>query len=161
MTVKNRLLAAAVAALMLLCALCLFPLGERRAHADEVLRLHILANSDSEADQRVKLLVRDAILAVMEPCGELAEAEAWLLANGRLVLETAERVRRENGFHYGAQLMLGESEFPDRVYGGTLYPAGSYYALRVVLGSGAGHNWWCVLFPPLCIVTADAEELPN
>ena len=161
MFVKNRILAAACAALMLLVALLLLPLGERKASADNVLRLHILANSNADEDQAVKLLVRDALLANMKPCQSQQEAEAYVLANGKALLRVVEDTLAENGFAYGAQLILGESSFPDRVYDGTLYPAGSYFALRVILGAGEGNNWWCVLFPPLCIVTRDAEPLPD
>lgn len=127
---------------------------------DGILRLHVIANSDSEADQAVKLLVRDEILARMEPGGSAAEAEAFVRTHGAELLAAAEDVLRDNGFSYGAQLMLGAYDFPDRTYGGTLYPAGTYRALRVVLGDGAGQNWWCVLFPPLCIVTGEAQALP-
>ena len=59
------------------------------------------------------------------------------------------------GAPYGVQLLLGVDAFPDRTYGGVLFPAGDYDALKIVLGDGAGHNWWCVLFPPLCVVTSD------
>lgn len=156
----NRILPALLS-LLLLCALLPLPGGARAEGAENVLRLHILANSDSEADQAVKLRVRDALLEIMPETGSAAEAEQWLLQNGANVLTIAERVLRENGFPYGAQLLLGESEFPDRSYDGTAFPAGTYRALRVILGNGAGHNWWCVLFPPLCIVTKDAEPLPD
>lgn len=161
MSVKNRLLASVCAALLLLVTLVLFPPAGSRAQEDNVLRLHILADSDGEADQAVKLAVRDALLAVMAPAATAAEAEEYLLENGALLLNTAERVLRQNGCDYGAQLLLGRSCFPDRTYGGKLYPAGEYLALRVILGAGAGQNWWCLLFPPLCIVTRDAEPLPE
>jgi stage II sporulation protein R len=71
-------------------------------------------------------------------------------------LNIVESALREQGMDYGAQLMIGVYDFPDRQYGDTLYPAGKYEALRVVLGEGQGHNWWCVMFPPLCIL-----ELPD
>ncbi len=146
--------------LVLLAAL-VFPLAHgARAEAD-ILRLHILANSDSAADQRVKLLVRDAVLQILPACNSAAEAEAYLLTHGQEVLALAERTLRENGFDYGAQLLLGKCEFPDRSYGCVTYPAGEYEALRIVLGSGGGQNWWCVLFPPLCIVTTEQEPLPE
>ena len=130
------------------------------ATAEGVLRLHVIANSDSPADQAVKLRVRDAILRCMEPGESVQDAEAFVMAHGGELLAAAEQTLRENGFSYSAQLMLGTFDFPDRTYGGTLYPAGEYEALRVVLGRGEGQNWWCVLFPPLCIVTEEAEALP-
>ncbi len=125
------------------------------AAADNVLRLHILANSDSEADQALKLRVRDALLPLFEAAPSYEDARAVVLSHGDALLETCQAVLAAAGAPYGAQLLLGESDFPDRTYGGVPFPAGTYDALQVVLGAGAGHNWWCVLFPPLCIVTRD------
>ena len=126
-----------------------------------ILRLHILANSDSPADQQVKLKVRDALIKALPACNSAAEAEAYIKAHGKEVLALAEKTLAENGFSYGAQLLLGDCDFPKRTYGGVTYPAGEYRALRVVLGNGAGQNWWCVLFPPLCIITTQEEPLPS
>lgn len=123
-----------------------------------ILRLHVIANSDTATDQAVKLKVRDAVLACVEPGGSAEETENFLLRHGKELQAAVETTLRDNGFSYGAQLMLGRYEFPDRSYAGTVYPAGEYKALRVVLGAGGGHNWWCVLFPPLCIVS-DAETV--
>ena len=152
-------LTAAFVVLLLLAALAVLPAQGARAEAN-VLRLHILANSDSPADQRVKLLLRDAVLALLPASASAAESEAYLLAHGRELLSAAERTLRANGLDYGAQLLLGKCDFPDRTYDGKTYPAGEYEALRIVLGRGAGQNWWCVLFPPLCIVTVEEEPLP-
>lgn len=163
---------AALCALLAIGAcMALWNLPARRAAAMEppleiataagVLRLHVIANSDSPADQAVKLRVRDAILRCMEPGESLRDAEAFVMEHGAALLAAAERTLREDGFPYSAQLMLGTFDFPDRTYGGTLYPAGEYEALRVVLGRGAGQNWWCVLFPPLCIVTEEPESMPS
>lgn len=124
--------------------------GERR----DCLRLHILANSDSEEDQRVKLLVRDAILDRMrqwEPSSKREAQERMLLMGGELQSITEETLKA-NGFDYGAELIAGEFDFPERNYSGEVYPAGEYAALRVILGEGKGHNWWCVMFPPLCLI---------
>ena len=132
-----------------------------RDNAPEVLRLHILANSDSAEDQRVKLLVRDALVKEFAPAGSLEEAEEVLLDDGGGVLETVNRVLKEQGCGYGAQLRLGVMGFPEKQYGNTTYPAGKYEALRVELGNAAGQNWWCVLFPPLCLVDIGVEDIPN
>ena len=129
--------------------------------APEVLRLHILANSDSEEDQRVKLLVRDALIKEFAPAGSLQEAEEVLLSEGGGVLETVKRVLREQGCAYGAQLRFGVMDFPDKTYGDTTYPAGEYEALRVELGNAEGQNWWCVLFPPLCLVDIGVKDIPG
>lgn len=147
--------------ILLLVLLALLPLRahEAAAQTPEVLRLHILANSDAEVDQNVKLLVRDALRPLFEAQQSYADARAFLLANGAVLQSTAETVLRENGMDYGVQLSLGTEEFPDRTYDGILFPAGPYDALIVRLGRGEGHNWWCVLFPPLCIVTETGEPV--
>lgn len=104
-----------------------------------ILRLHIMANSDSAADQRAKLAVRDAVLEAMggmRGCKSEAEAEMMLMQSGAEVLRTAEDTLKKCGMEYGAQLVIGEFEFPDRVYAGILYPKGKYRALRIILGEG-------------------------
>ena len=115
----------------------------------EVVRLHVLANSDSEADQAVKLLVRDALLG---SGSELFSGE--VTARGAAV---AEKVLRDNGFDYGADIRLVNEYFTTRSYEGFTLPAGRYTAVKVVLGSGKGHNWWCVMFPPLCLPAASEK----
>ena len=129
-----------------------------RPAAAEVLRLHILANSDSPADQAVKLRVRDALLPLFEAADTYEDARSFVLSHGAALLETCRAVLTAAGVPYGAQLLLGVSDFPDRTYNGARFPAGPYDALEVVLGDGAGHNWWCVLFPPLCVVTRDGSS---
>lgn len=120
----------------------------------EVLRLHIPANSDSEEDQAVKLLVRDRLLEEFGATlsgGGLDEAEE----KARALLPEIERracaILAENGFSYGAKAELVEMRFETREYDRLILPAGQYKALRVTLGEGAGHNWWCVIFPQLCL----------
>ena len=125
---------------------------------NNVIRLHILANSDTDEDQNVKLLVRDALLS----CGSdifggevnidnasecLAEEKAELICKANEILA-------ENGFDYTAEIFLTEEYFPTREYEDFTLPAGEYLALKVVLGKGEGHNWWCVMFPPLCLPAA-------
>ena len=124
-----------------------------------ILRLHVLANSDSPMDQTVKLAVRDAVAPLFEKAGSYADARAFLLAHGGEILSVCEETLCEHGAVYGAQLQLGLTRFPNRVYRDILFPAGEYDALCIVLGSGAGENWWCVLFPPLCIVTRDGAPI--
>lgn len=124
-----------------------------------ILRLHILANSDSSEDQAFKLLVRDAVVPIFEQSTSYADARTFLLTHGAALQETAERVLRENGCTYTVQLSLGTESFPDRIYDGVLYPAGDYDALCIRLGKAQGHNWWCVLFPPLCIITETGEAV--
>lgn len=130
----------------------------------EVLRLHIPANSDSEYDQSMKLAVRDFVL----------EEYGTLLADSDNVGDAAEQVREllpeieksccdflsQQGADYGAKAELTEMYFTTRQYDSVTLPAGDYQALRITLGSGEGHNWWCVMFPPLCIPLA-SEPLPE
>ena len=123
-----------------------------------VLRLHVVANSDSERDQSVKLAVRDAVLRFETAAGTVKRSENAFSAENALrdggagLLCAVNETLESCGADYGAQLELGEFEFPQREYGDVIYPAGRYRALRVLLGDARGKNWWCVLFPPFCII---------
>jgi stage II sporulation protein R len=127
-----------------------------------VLRLHVLANSDSQADQALKLKVRDRILQVssgwMSAAKTREEAEAAAQAHLPQLQKEAEAVLRENGSQYTVRVTLEDTYFPTRQYETVTLPAGVYRALRVVIGKGAGHNWWCVLFPALCLPSAQPEQ---
>ncbi len=124
----------------------------------EVLRLHIPANSDSEEDQAIKLRLRDYVLSEFSgelgECGNLEEAEE----KARELLPEIERKSteflEENGFFYGAKAELVTMDFTTREYDRLILPAGKYRAIRITLGSGEGHNWWCVIFPQLCLPAA-------
>ena len=133
----------------------------------EVIRLHIVANSDSSEDQRVKLVVRNEVLALARLSDNVlnignADAAEILLKNaGQPLMEAVRSVLKREGASYGAQLLIGDFDFPDREYGGKFYPAGKYRALRILLGDGAGKNWWCILFPPLCIINTEARTMDS
>ncbi len=128
-------------------------LGTQQALADRVVRLHVLANSASQADQALKLTVRDRILEVAEPLLEAAsdreEAKAALEAALPRLERTAEQTIAAAGYDYAVTASLEQTEFPTREYDGFALPAGEYLALRVVSGAGEGQIWWCVVFPPL------------
>lgn len=134
---------------------------------DNIFRMHIIANSDSERDQQIKLAVRDALLEFEAKETDAADAqnaedaERILSENGAGILETTRSVLRRYGAEYDAQLLIGTFDFPERQYGETIYPAGKYRALRVLLGEANGKNWWCVMFPPLCIVDANSEKIES
>lgn len=138
-------------------------LGEGQdALADQVVRLHVVANSDSEADQALKLKVRDAVLGSATPyLAGLDRQEALKTLEARLsdIADAAAKVVGEEGYGYPVTVSLREERFPTKRYDDFALPAGEYMALRVQLGSGGGHNWWCVVFPPLCMgsVTEMAE----
>ncbi|MCL4426017.1 MAG: stage II sporulation protein R [Firmicutes bacterium] len=123
---------------------------------DNLIRLHIIANSDSQQDQEVKLQVRDAVLEYLTPylkdVSNREEARSIVIAHYRQIEEIAQATLRQAGFQYGTHLEVGRFPFPTRTYGDVTLPAGDYQALRVILGSGTGANWWCVLFPPLCLL---------
>ena len=125
------------------------------------LRLHIRANSNSEEDQAVKYLVRDALTAWLTPlvaeAGSKQEALSLVQSNLDEAERIAEAVLLQNGFSYGAEAKLTKEEFPTRVYEGATLPAGVYDAFILELGEGAGDNWWCVVYPPLCFAGGEGD----
>lgn len=138
--------------------------GECDPVRQNVLRLHILANSDSEQDQALKLQVRDAVLRETAGAFEAAEsldtAEQTAAALLPRIEETARQTLAAQGCDDAVRVSLVNMYFETREYDGHTLPAGYYDAVRIELGAAAGHNWWCVLFPQLCIGTAaDSEEL--
>jgi stage II sporulation protein R len=122
----------------------------------QVIRLHVIANSDSDADQALKRAVRDAILAEVTPLFTAAttrdEARTAILAASPQITAAARRVIATSGSTYPIRLELGRASFPGKAYGAVYLPAGDYEALKVMIGSGQGANWWCVLFPPMCFL---------
>lgn len=132
---------------------------------EQSIRLRILANSDAAGDQLVKREIRDAVVVQMgEWVGALENPQS--LEQARYVIrehlsEIENRVGEElmkRGLTYDYQVELGTVPFPTKLYGGTVYPAGEYEAVRITLGEGKGQNWWCVLFPPLCFIDASTGD---
>jgi len=122
-----------------------------------VLRLHVIANSDTAEDQVLKLQVRDALLkesSAFAAAGTKQQAEKNVRTQLRALRRTAARVIAKRGYDYDVAVSLEHSRFPTRTYGDVTLPAGEYDALRVVIGEGRGQNWWCVMFPPLCLPAA-------
>jgi len=154
------------AVLLLLCSAMLVVCHTQAAAAPlytALTRLHVIANSDSAADQALKLCVRDRVLAAAEPLtADAADAEAArtvLAAHLPAIQSAAQETVYANGYAYPVTVTLeAQCRFGRRDYDTFSLPAGDYHALRVKIGHGAGQNWWCVLFPPLC--TAAATELP-
>ena len=122
--------------------------------ADRMIRLHVLANSDSKADQSLKLEVRDVVTArteiLLEHVAERQEAELILRRHLSELEQLAEDCVRAAGYVYPVNVELAVTDFPTKEYDGFSLPAGEYLALRVLIGEAAGQNWWCVVFPPLC-----------
>lgn len=129
-------------------------LRSQRQLADRVVRLHILANSDSKEDQALKLKVRDAVLqratVILKSTHSRDEAEQKLRTSLPELKRLAEKKIAAEGYSYSVRTELRNTAFPTREYKGFTLPAGNYLAMRVLIGSGRGHNWWCVVFPPLC-----------
>ncbi|MDQ7793966.1 MAG: stage II sporulation protein R [bacterium] len=128
-----------------------------------LMRLHVVAHSDSSADQEAKLAVRDAILRHFRGRLPATPAAASAVIQGELeqLDALARGVLRERHLEYEARAEWGVFAFPERAYGGRVAPSGNYRAVRVVLGSGMGENWWCVLFPPLCFLELTADSPPE
>ncbi len=130
-----------------------------------ILRLHIIANSNSTVDQELKLKIRDRILE--ETSGAFADAESLSMAENKAqkelshFSEIANRVIAENGFTYKAEVSLGDCFFETRHYDTFTLPAGSYCSLIIKLGEAKGKNWWCVIFPSICIPAASNHDLRN
>ena len=164
----KRFWSLALSVLMLTAALCMavLPVHGEEAIYDSVVRLHVLANSDSEVDQALKLCVRDAVLEeakeILSGTSTRDEAEKALRPSLDRLQQTAARAVREAGFDYGVTVTLGNEDYPTRTYEQVAFPAGEYLSLRVMIGEAEGKNWWCVLFPPLCLSAAtsrnEAEE---
>lgn len=129
---------------------------------ENVLRLHILANSDSETDQALKLKVRDRLLEVSNEvfigCETETQAVKVAKENIKLFTDEAKKVIAENGFSYDVNVEVADTMFETRDYENFSLPAGTYEALRVIIGSGQGHNWWCVMFPAVCLPAAGENQ---
>lgn len=141
--------------------------------AKEVFRFHVLANSDSDEDQAVKLKVRDAVITYMkesmdeeiEGSTDAKDTKEWAKAHLEELEQVADSVIAREGYSYQAEAEVTTCYFPDKRYGDILFPQGDYEALRIKLGKAKGHNWWCVLYPNLCftnstcaVVSDDGKE---
>lgn len=126
-----------------------------------VIRLHVLANSDSESDQQTKLQVRDMLLEKWgkQLAGMDTSAEAWDALNELLpeIKQDVDALLKDRNAGYSSAIDTGVYGFPEREYNGVAFPEGEYRAVRIELGSATGRNWWCVMFPPLCLIGEDGE----
>ena len=131
----------------------------------EVLRFHVLADSDSPEDQQRKLEVKEALLAYMEEAmpldANLEETCSWVRENLDSLEQTAEERLREEGCSDPVRAELVRDYFPEKTYGDVTFPAGEYTALRILIGAGQGHNWWCCLYPSLCLTDAVTAHVPE
>ena len=161
----KRFLISAVAGLVITSVVADY---SQRAMADitgSVVRLHIMANSDADADQGLKLKVRDDVSEFLAPLLEqsqsVEETKSIISQNIKNIEEEAQKSIKKHGYTYGATAVLDKFDFPQKSYEDVTFPAGNYDALRIVIGEGKGHNWWCVLYPQLCFTVSENGELPS
>lgn len=156
----NKIIGAFALALCMTMAVTAYSDGVQNDLQENLIRLHIIADSDSDADQNVKLQVRDAVLKSIGDkmsVSDKDECKIEIIENLDEVEKIADEVLRENGFNYTSHAEYGKFYFPEKSYKSMTLPAGEYYGVRIVLGSGQGHNWWCVMYPPLCF--KEGEEV--
>lgn len=133
--------------------------------AEQVFRFHVLANSDSEEDQALKMKVKEAIIAYMKQ--ELPESDSvettkkWARENLVQIEQVAAEIIAEEGYEYSVKAEVTICDFPDKTYGDITFPAGEYEALRIEIGQAKGQNWWCVLYPNLCFIDAVHAVVPE
>ena len=125
-------------------------------YKNKLIRFHVIANSDSDEDQNLKLKVRDAVIDYLQPKLELSssieESETIIKSEYKKLEDISKNIVLENGYKYDISVGIDYSTFPTKQYSNVVLPAGEYKALRIIIGEGKGKNWWCVMFPPLCFV---------
>ena len=135
--------------------------GEARIY-DSVLRLHVVANSDSEEDQALKLRVRDRVIdianRVCADCDTVEDARTVMTAHLEDIADAAADEIKSQGYRYDVEVSLGKEQYPRKTYASLCFPSGEYLSLQVRIGEAVGQNWWCVLFPPLCLDAATSSN---
>ncbi len=163
----KKLLKSMVVAIIITSIFSFLPFEQRcRDISDEVLRIHILADSDSDTDQKLKLMVRDSILDYTDGLysGVNSKSEAVEITNKHMgeIISTAENTLKANGCEKSVSAEICEADFNTRYYGDITMPSGTYTALKVKIGNGNGKNWWCVMYPSLCLYTSsDTNSLED
>ena len=131
--------------------------------SEKIIRFHVLANSDSDEDQELKLKVRDEVIGYMTPIlnesKSLDESRELLLSSQEKVINIAKEVIRKEGYDYDVNVELAMTNFPVKTYGNVTLPQGEYEAFRVLIGEAKGQNWWCVMFPPLCFIDMSKGQI--
>lgn len=125
-------------------------------YKEKLIRFHVIANSDSEEDQELKLKVRDAVIGYLQPklskSKSISQSEEIIKNEYDQIERISENIIKENGYTYDIKVGIEYSNFPTKQYSSVVLPAGEYKALKIVIGEGTGKNWWCVMFPPLCFI---------
>lgn len=163
---KNKILrleASVLIAVILACSLNMVSFAKQcDSIRNKMLRMHVIANSDSEKDQELKLKVRDAVLLagkeVFDGSITADEAQEKIIPHISYLEQVAKKVIIENGFDYDVNITVQKEFFDTRVYDNSVtLPAGYYTAVKVIIGEGEGKNWWCVMFPPMCLPTVSSK----
>lgn len=130
---------------------------------DSIIRFHVIANSDSEEDQNLKLKVKNKVIEYLydklDKSESLEESRQIIKDNMEDVKKIASQVINNSNYSYDVKVELGRENFPDKAYGNIVLPQGNYEAFRVIIGQGEGKNWWCVMFPPLCFVDESKAQV--
>lgn len=137
--------------------------ASQKSIASKIIRFHVLANSDSDKDQNLKLKVKDSVLSytanILGNSKSIDESRKLLKENDSKIKEIASNMIKAQGYNYSVKTELSTENFPVKSYGNITLPQGEYEAYRIIIGSGSGKNWWCVMFPPLCFVDATKGEV--
>ena len=167
----KRIKAAVLVLIVVLCGAVFTRVMQVEANAvqeklsGEVFRFHVIANSDSEEDQELKMKVKEAVVAYMREtlsgAENAAEAKAWAIRHKEELVRVSEEVLRAEGCSDKVTAEVVRCEFPDKTYGDITFPAGWYDALRIRIGKAQGHNWWCVLYPNLCFMDSVHAVIPK
>lgn len=159
---KRKILTLLITLSILIGILAVLPIHSESDIYDSVLRLHVIANSNSDEDQALKLLVRDAVLLdakeLLDGVYNREKAERIISENLERLQQSAEQTIRDNGYSYDVQIKLEKESYPTKSYESCAFPAGEYTSLQIMIGESAGKNWWCVLYPPLCLSAATDKD---
>lgn len=160
---KTRILEISVFLSLFICIIsCVSFENDCKSIRESLLRLHVIASGDTKEEQALKLRVRDEILQkgseIFAHNDTLKDAERKIEDNLDLLRDIAENTVKANGYTYPVKVTLAESYFPTRRYDNITLPAGTYNAVKVIIGEGTGQNWWCVMFPPMCLPAAGEKE---
>ncbi|MCI6692918.1 MULTISPECIES: stage II sporulation protein R [unclassified Clostridium] len=133
--------------------------------ANEIIRFHVIANSNTDEDQALKLKVRDKAIEFvsnsLKESNSLEESRKFIIENKSNIESIAKSVIIENGYDYNVTSSLSRENFPDKIYGDVVFPQGEYEAYRILIGEAKGENWWCVMFPPLCFVDGTKDAIDS
>lgn len=137
----------------------------QKSIAEKIIRFHVIANSDSEQDQALKLEVKNAVVTytsdLLKDSRSIDETRQILLEAKKDILQIAQQVIEQNGFTYTVSASLTKCYFPAKSYGEATFPPGEYEAFRIIIGKGEGKNWWCLMYPPLCFLDISYGILPE